>query len=152
MVTCYMFRNGIPLEPQAAECLYYYSVAASANAEFKMAKNRSLSTRSKIQKDLWLIVWTGAWQEDISWPLRLEHTSYTLGNIFSYLLLMAAFILGQVPNRGAQRMWEGPKLWAHFVNNTVPACRPACLGAYLTKLCSCHIVVSVSQQPFVQYL
>lgn len=100
MVTCYMFRNAIRLEPQATECLYYYSAAAGANAEFKMAKNHGLSTRSGIQKDLWLIVWTGAWQEDISWLPKLEHTSYTLGNIFSYLLLMAAFILGQVPNRG----------------------------------------------------
>lgn len=56
MVTCCMFRNAIRLEPQAAECLYYYSVAAGANGEVKMAKNRGLSTRSEIQKDLWLIV------------------------------------------------------------------------------------------------
>lgn len=56
MVTLYIFRNAIRLEPQATECLYYYRVAAGANAEFKMAKNRSLSTRSELQKDLWLIV------------------------------------------------------------------------------------------------
>lgn len=56
MVTLYMFGNAIRLEPQATECLYYYIVAAGANAEFRMAKNRGLSTRSEIQKDLWLIV------------------------------------------------------------------------------------------------
>lgn len=115
---CLEMQYGWRHRPQSGLC--YYSVAAGANAEFKMATTRGLSTRSEIQKDLWLIVWTGAWQEDISWLPRLEHTSYTLGKHIFLLTSDGCFHPGPSSKQG--RMWEGPKLWAHLVNNRVPDC------------------------------